>query len=84
VRWLVELYYGTNGINIPKPFIINRIDTLRIRLDLEQAKLANPDFILVTMHWEKSTSELRTASNRNWLHLSCNMGLMPSSALIRM
>jgi poly-gamma-glutamate synthesis protein (capsule biosynthesis protein) len=48
---LLNYTYGTNGITIPKPFIINRIDTFVIRRDLEKAKQAHPDFIIVTIHW---------------------------------
>lgn len=48
---LLNYTYGTNGLTIPEPFIINRIDTLQIRKDLEKAKLADPDFIIVTIHW---------------------------------
>jgi poly-gamma-glutamate capsule biosynthesis protein CapA/YwtB (metallophosphatase superfamily) len=48
---LLNYTYSTNGIAISKPFIINRIDTAQIRRDLEKAKLANPDFTIVTMHW---------------------------------
>ena len=61
---LLNYTYGTNGINIPKPFIINRIDTLRIRLDLEQAKLANPDFILVTMHWGEEYQRIENSQQQ--------------------
>ena len=48
---LLNYTYGTNGIVVPNPFIINRIDTFRIRQDLAKARLASPDFIIVTMHW---------------------------------
>jgi poly-gamma-glutamate capsule biosynthesis protein CapA/YwtB (metallophosphatase superfamily) len=48
---LLNYTYGTNGLEIPPPFIINRIDTLQIRNDLEKAKKASPDFILVFVHW---------------------------------
>ena len=48
---LLNYTYSTNGIVISKPFIINRIDTSLIRRDLNKARLANPDFIIVTMHW---------------------------------
>jgi poly-gamma-glutamate capsule biosynthesis protein CapA/YwtB (metallophosphatase superfamily) len=48
---LLNYTYGTNGIDIPKPFIINRIDTLVIRKDLEKARLAGPDHTIVTIHW---------------------------------
>jgi len=48
---LLNYTYGTNGIIIPRPSIINRIDTSKIRMDLEKAALANPDFTIVTIHW---------------------------------
>lgn len=48
---LLNYTYGTNGIKDRPPVIINRIDTIQIRDDLQKAKSAEPDFILVTMHW---------------------------------
>lgn len=48
---LLNYTYGTNGIKDRPPVIINRIDTIQIREDLQKAKTAEPDFILVTMHW---------------------------------
>jgi poly-gamma-glutamate capsule biosynthesis protein CapA/YwtB (metallophosphatase superfamily) len=50
---LLNYTYGTNGIEIKKPFIINRIDTFQIRQDLLKARLASPDFVIVIMHWGK-------------------------------
>ncbi len=48
---LLNYTYGTNGLVIQPPGIINRIDTMVIRSDLQKAGLANPDFVVVTMHW---------------------------------
>ncbi|MFO7656394.1 MAG: CapA family protein [Bacteroidales bacterium] len=48
---ILNYTYGTNGITIAPPSIVNRIDTAMIRADLEKARLANPDFIFVTIHW---------------------------------
>jgi poly-gamma-glutamate capsule biosynthesis protein CapA/YwtB (metallophosphatase superfamily) len=48
---LLNYTFGTNGLVISKPFIVNRIDTFRIRRDLTRARLANPDFTIVTIHW---------------------------------
>jgi len=61
---LLNYTYGTNGLVVPPPAIINRIDTLQIRDDLRRAATAEPDFILVVIHWgneyeriENSTQE---------------------------
>jgi len=48
---LLNYTYGTNGLVIPSPCIINRIDTQQIRQDLQKARLALPDFVIVTIHW---------------------------------
>ncbi|MBN1415934.1 MAG: CapA family protein [Bacteroidales bacterium] len=48
---LLNYTYGTNGITIPPPCVINRIDTVQIIADLKKARLVNPDFVIVTMHW---------------------------------
>ncbi|MCD4710333.1 MAG: CapA family protein [Bacteroidales bacterium] len=48
---LLNYTYGTNGIKDRPPAIVNRIDSAQIRSDLQKAKTAQPDFILVTMHW---------------------------------
>jgi len=48
---LLNYTYGTNGIRDRPPVIVNRIDTALIRSDLQKARTAQPDFILVTMHW---------------------------------
>lgn len=48
---LLNYTYGTNGIKDRPPAIVNRIDRAQIKNDLQKAKTAQPDFILVTMHW---------------------------------
>ncbi|NJK85392.1 MAG: CapA family protein [Bacteroidales bacterium] len=48
---ILNYTYGTNGLTIKPPSVINRIDTALIRFDLEKAKKANPDFVFVTIHW---------------------------------
>jgi poly-gamma-glutamate synthesis protein (capsule biosynthesis protein) len=48
---LLNYTYGTNGIKDRPPAIVNRIDKEQIREDIRKAQSAQPDFILVTMHW---------------------------------
>ena len=58
---LLNYTYGTNGIKDRPPAIVNRIDKEQIREDILKAQKAQPDFILVTMHWgnEYQLSESR-------------------------
>lgn len=48
---LLNYTYGTNGIPIPYPNIVNLIDTVLIKNDLALAKAQKTDAIIVFMHW---------------------------------
>jgi poly-gamma-glutamate capsule biosynthesis protein CapA/YwtB (metallophosphatase superfamily) len=48
---LLNYTYGTNGIPIPKPVVVNLIDTVQIKKDLNKAKAQNTDAIIVFLHW---------------------------------
>jgi len=45
--------YGTNGLEVQFPNIVNKIDTIQIAKDLVKAKDLLADFIIVTLHWGK-------------------------------
>ncbi|MCX8490168.1 MAG: CapA family protein [Cyclobacteriaceae bacterium] len=48
---LLNYTYGTNGIRVIKPNMVNLLDTALIRRDLLKAKSLQPDFIIVFTHW---------------------------------
>jgi poly-gamma-glutamate synthesis protein (capsule biosynthesis protein) len=48
---ILNYTYGTNGLKDRPPVIVNRIDYTQIQADLEKAATAEPDFILVCVHW---------------------------------
>lgn len=48
---LLNYTYGTNGIKVTPPNIVNYIDTLQIKKDLQKAATAKPDFTIALMHW---------------------------------
>ncbi len=48
---LLNYTYGTNGLRVPPPSMVNRIDTIQILEDLQKAASAEPDFIFAAMHW---------------------------------
>ncbi len=43
--------YGTNGIPVPKPTVVNLIDENTMKADLVKAKALKPDKIIVVIHW---------------------------------
>lgn len=48
---LLNYTYGTNGIPVPAPTIVNLIDTAQIRYDFEKAKRMKVDEVIAFMHW---------------------------------
>lgn len=61
---LLNYTYGTNGIPVTKPNIVNYIDTLVMKADFEKAKLQKPDIILVFMHWGAEYQSLPNAEQK--------------------
>ncbi len=48
---LLNYTYGTNGIPIPYPTIVNLIDTVLIRADFNKAKSLEVDDVIAFIHW---------------------------------
>ena len=47
---ILNYTYGTNGLEVAKPLIINYIDSALIRKDVARAKELNADYIICNMH----------------------------------
>lgn len=48
---ILNYTYGTNGLKVNAPLMVNRLDTALIHADLDKAIQANPDFTVVLTHW---------------------------------
>ncbi len=48
---LLNYTYGTNGLEVPGPVIVNLIDTSQISYDIQKAKRFSPDLIILFLHW---------------------------------
>ena len=48
---LLNFTYGTNGLMVDSPLVVNYIDTLQISEDLHKVKQAEPDFVIACVHW---------------------------------
>ncbi len=48
---LLNYTYGTNGIKVQKPVIVNMLDRNLIAGDIEKAKNKKADFIILFLHW---------------------------------
>ncbi len=45
--------YGTNGLAVPYPAMVNQIDLEELRMQIEYTKKQNPDVIILLLHYGK-------------------------------
>lgn len=48
---MLNFTYGTNGIPVPAPYVVNLEDTAQIAKDIEKAKEQGADVIIAFPHW---------------------------------
>jgi poly-gamma-glutamate synthesis protein (capsule biosynthesis protein) len=48
---LLNYTYGTNGLPVKAPTVVNLLDTAQMRKDIANAKMKKPDAIVVFTHW---------------------------------
>lgn len=64
---LLNYTYGTNGLPVHAPNIVNLIDTLEIKKDLKWTSLYKPDIVIANLHWG---DEYVTSPNRQQIELA--------------
>ncbi len=61
---ILNYTYGTNGLPVHKPSIVNMLDTALIRRDILRAKEENPDVIVVFPHWGNEYERLPSKAQK--------------------
>ena len=67
---LLNFTYGTNGLKVKEPNVVNYMDTLQIAEDIEKAKQMKPDVIVAIPHWGIEYQTLPSKEQRHiadWL-----------------
>lgn len=62
---ILNYTYGTNGIPVPSPNIVNHLDTMAMRQDILKAKQTNPDVIIVFTHWGAEYQSLPSKNQKD-------------------
>lgn len=66
--------YGTNGLSVAKPLIINYIDSAMMLADFKKAREMNADAIICTMHWGTEYQSLPSAYQKKWEQFCYDQG----------
>jgi poly-gamma-glutamate synthesis protein (capsule biosynthesis protein) len=61
---ILNYTYSTNGIPVPEPYIVNKIDTVQMLADINKAKANKADAILVSIHWGEEYQHKPNANQR--------------------
>lgn len=67
---LLNYTYGTNGLTVTEPNVVNYIDPVSMAEDIAKAKSMEPDAIIACMHWGEEYKLLPNASQKklaDWL-----------------
>tara|TARA_R110002072_G_scaffold266303_1_gene425177 strand:+ start:21912 stop:23279 length:1368 start_codon:yes stop_codon:yes gene_type:complete len=63
---ILNYTYGTNGLSVEKPLIINYIDSSVVRKDVERAVALKADYIICNLHWGKEYRSLPDGYQKKW------------------
>ncbi len=72
---LLSYTYGTNGIAVTPPNIVNLLDKKTIIKDVAQAKTHNPDQIIAFVHWGGEYQNLSNAYQKKWFSFLKEQGV---------
>lgn len=72
---ILNYTYGTNGLSVAAPLIINYIDSAVIKKDIEKAQKSGVDYIICTMHWGSEYQSLPNTYQKNWEKYCYELGV---------
>ncbi|MCK5537886.1 MAG: CapA family protein [Bacteroidales bacterium] len=72
---LLNYTYGTNGIPVTPPNIVNLLNKKTILKDIAQAKKLNPDQIIAFVHWGHQYKDLPNQEQKNWFQFFNDNGV---------
>lgn len=71
---LLNYTYATNGIPVPNPYIVNKLDSNTIHKDLTTARKLHPDYIIVMVHWGVEYQRHQNARQEGFAHYMYDCG----------
>lgn len=63
---ILNYTYGTNGMGVPYPFVVNILDSSKVKKELTEAIRHNPDFIISAIHWGEEYKLNSSEKQRKW------------------
>jgi len=70
----VNYTYGTNGLRIPNPVVVNLIDSAQMTQDMALARASQPDVICVLLHAGAEYRSTPDNFQKKWVHFFLDEG----------
>jgi len=62
----VNFTYGTNGFTTPEPYIVNRMDSVKVKESIARAKERGAQMIIALPHWGNEYQLQPSSEQRRW------------------
>jgi poly-gamma-glutamate capsule biosynthesis protein CapA/YwtB (metallophosphatase superfamily) len=62
----INFTYGTNGIPVSQPYIVNKMDTIEVKKSISRAKERGADFIIILPHWGEEYTLTPSSEQQRW------------------
>lgn len=70
----INFTYGTNGIRVPEPFIVNMMDKEKVREAFVRARKMEADIIIALPHWGQEYTTVPDSRQREWAEFLLECG----------
>ena len=70
----INFTYGTNGIRVPEPFIVNMMDKEKVREAFVMAREKEADIIIALPHWGQEYTTVPDSRQREWAEFLLECG----------
>ena len=71
----INFTYGTNGMPVPEPWRVNRLDSVHVKQVVARARQRKADLIVALPHWGTEYQLLPDAGQRQWADLLFRLGV---------
>ena len=71
----INFTYGTNGINVPSPFVVNMMDKDQVLRAVKSAKDGGANIVIALPHWGVEYDTLPSMEQQRWNRLLLDSGV---------
>lgn len=71
----INFTYGTNGMPVPSPFIVNTMDSTKVKESIKRAKQRGAQIIVALPHWGEEYMLLPSGQQKKWADMLFRNGV---------